>query len=247
MGRIATSPSWWKAGRIHRRRHRRRCQVPEIQAVERPTVDIEKEHSVDGRPFSATQTGKLIALGIRACLRVDHAHIEGGKRAFRVPNGRGPCRFACRAHPAHLLSWSASPVDGAIGLFRGELGRPSVGPMAIRLQLKGDLIVVRLSGLGRLLAVKGRLDIPRSHVTSAEVMPRPAVPPTPGTWLRAPGTHIPGLIRYGSYGKKPNREFWAVYRQREVLVISITDWAYSRLILATRDPHADESLLKQSP
>ncbi len=116
--------------------------------------------------------------------------------------------------------------------------------MAIRVQLSGDLIVVKLWGLGRLFALKGRLDVPKSHVTSIDVMPRKAVPPTPGTWLRAPGTHLPGLIRYGSYGREPNREFWAVYRQREVIVIGITDWAYSRLILATRDPHADASLLK---
>jgi hypothetical protein len=116
--------------------------------------------------------------------------------------------------------------------------------MTIRLQLRDDLIVVKLSGFGRLFAVKGRLDIPKSHITSVDVMPRKAVPPTPGTWLRAPGTHIPGLIRYGSYGREPNREFWAVLRQREVIVIGITDWAYSRLILTTRDPHPDASLLK---
>jgi hypothetical protein len=119
--------------------------------------------------------------------------------------------------------------------------------MAIRLQLERDLVVVSLSGLARVLAVKGRLDIPRSRITSVEVMPRKDVPSTRGTWLRAPGTYLPGLIRYGSYGREPNREFWAVRRQREVLVIGVSDWAYTRLILGTRDPHADASLLKQTP
>ena len=119
--------------------------------------------------------------------------------------------------------------------------------MAIRLRWSGDLVVVSLSGLDRLFAIKGRLDIPKSHITGVEVMPRKAVPATPGTWLRAPGTYVPGLIRYGSYGREPNREFWAVYRQAEVIVIQITDLAYSRLILATRDPHADASLLKPDP
>jgi hypothetical protein len=46
---------------------------------------------------------------------------------------------------------------------------------------------------------------------------------------------------------EPNREVWAVYRQGEVMVIRITDWAYSRLILATRDPHVDASLLQPNP
>jgi hypothetical protein len=113
--------------------------------------------------------------------------------------------------------------------------------------VKRDLVVVSLSGLDRLFAFKGRLDIPKSYITTIDVMPRKAVPPMPGTWLRAPGSHLPGLIRYGSYGREPNREFWAVYRQREVLVISVTDWAYSRVIIATRDPQADASLLTAKP
>ena len=116
-------------------------------------------------------------------------------------------------------------------------------PMAIRLASKGDLIVVSLSGVDRIFALRGRLDIPRSHVTTVEVMPRISVPPTPGTWLRAPGTHLPGLIHHGSYGREPNREFWAVYRQREVLVIGVTEWAYSRLVLGTRNPHVDAAML----
>ena len=109
----------------------------------------------------------------------------------------------------------------------------------ISVQPSDDMIVVKLTGPSRVFGLKGRLDIPRRHVISAEVMPRKAVPSTSGTWLRAPGTYVPGLIRYGSYGREPHREFWAVYRQRDVLVVGIRDWAYSRLVLATRDPRAD--------
>ena len=115
--------------------------------------------------------------------------------------------------------------------------------MSIRIRLSGDLVVVSLSGLAQLFALKGRLDIPTGHIMSVEVMSRTDVPRTPGTWLRAPGTYIPGVIRHGSYGHEPNREFWAVYRQKEVLVVGVSDWAYSRLVLATQDPHADALLL----
>ncbi len=118
--------------------------------------------------------------------------------------------------------------------------------MPITIHKTGDLIVVKLTGLSRIFGLKGRLDIPTSHVTSVEVRPRTEVPPTPGTWLRAPGTHIPGLVRYGSYGRVPNREFWAVYRQQEVLVVGVTDWAYRRVVIATRDPHADAALLEEA-
>jgi hypothetical protein len=101
-----------------------------------------------------------------------------------------------------------------------------------------------MSGLDRLFALKGRLDVPKSHITKVKVMERKAVPSTPGTLLRAPGTRIPGLIRHGSYGREPDREFWAVYRHREVVVIEIADWAYSRLVLGMRDPHVAAALLE---
>jgi hypothetical protein len=113
--------------------------------------------------------------------------------------------------------------------------------MSIRVSCSSDAVVVSLTGLDRLFALKTRLDIPESRIASVEVMSRTSVPPTPGTWLRHPGTHIPGLIRHGSYGTEPNREFWAVYRQTDVLVVTVEGWSYRRIVLGTRDPHADEA------
>jgi hypothetical protein len=115
--------------------------------------------------------------------------------------------------------------------------------MPINIETVDDLIVVKLSGPSRVFGLKGRLDVPKSHITSVEVMARRDVPPTPGTWLRAPGTFVPGLVHYGSYGREPNREFWAVYRQPEVLVLTVRDWAYSRLVLATKDPRSDAATI----
>ena len=110
--------------------------------------------------------------------------------------------------------------------------------MTIRVERTGDMIVLRLGPIDSLFAIKGRLDIPTSHVTSVEVQDRNAVPSTEGTWLRAPGTYVPGLIRYGSYGREPLREFWMVRRQRRVVVIDVRDWAYHRLILGVSNPDA---------
>jgi len=116
--------------------------------------------------------------------------------------------------------------------------------MPINIEPAGDLIVAVFSGPSRILGLKARLDIPKSHVTSVEAVARKEVPSTPGTRLRAPGTHIPGLMRYGSYGREPNREFWAVYRQRKLLVVTVADWEYSRLMLATKDPNADATAIR---
>jgi len=107
--------------------------------------------------------------------------------------------------------------------------------MGIATTIDGGRLAVHLTGLDHLFALKGSLHVPLDRITSVEVLERRHVPPTPGTWLRAPGTHVPGLVRYGSYGREPHREFWAMYRQRNVLVISIDGWAYSRLVLAVED------------
>lgn len=108
--------------------------------------------------------------------------------------------------------------------------------MAIRVEHSGDSVVIRL-GLAGILAMRGRLDIPRSHITSVTAMQRNEVPYTKGTWLRAPGTYVPGLLEYGSYGREPHREFWAVARHREVVVIDVRNWAYHRVVLGVRDPY----------
>ena len=108
--------------------------------------------------------------------------------------------------------------------------------MGLNISQIGDSIVVRLDPLDALFAIKRRLDIPRSHVESVDVVERADIRHTSGTWVRAPGTHVPGFARYGSYGFEPNREFWMVRRQEEVVVVAVRDWAYRRLVLGVRDP-----------
>lgn len=77
-------------------------------------------------------------------------------------------------------------------------------------------------------------------------MDRKAIPPGDGTWLRAPGTHIPGLIRYGSYGRSPHREFWAVLRQSRVLVITVDGWDYTRVVLGSKNPEAHAAVISRA-
>jgi hypothetical protein len=108
--------------------------------------------------------------------------------------------------------------------------------MGVRVTRSNDIVTLKLGPVDSVFALKGRLDIPRSHISSVEVIDRSEVPSTEGAWLRAPGTHVPGLIRYGSYGREPLREFWLVRRQARVVVVHVRDWAYHRLVLGVPDP-----------
>ncbi len=118
--------------------------------------------------------------------------------------------------------------------------------MGVNVSQTDSSVVLRFGPLQSLFGLKGRLDIPRSQITSVEVMDRTGVPATEGTWLRAPGTQIPGLIRYGSYGREPLREFWLVLRQTRVVVIGVADWAYHRVVIGSGDPDRLASELEGS-
>lgn len=108
--------------------------------------------------------------------------------------------------------------------------------MAIELTTDPNSVTIGLTGLDGVFAIKRHLTVPTHLISGVEAMDRKDVGYVEGTWLRAPGTFIPGLIRYGSYGTVPLREFWAVYRQKRVLVITVRDWDYARVILGIRDP-----------
>lgn len=108
--------------------------------------------------------------------------------------------------------------------------------MGVRVSHTEGSVVIELGPIDAIFSLKGRLDIPRAQITSIEVMDRSDVPSTAGTWIRAPGTYVPGLVRYGSYGTEPNREFWLVRRQRRVVVVDVRDWAYHRVVIGSTDP-----------
>ncbi|MDF1596501.1 MAG: hypothetical protein P1T08_10470 [Acidimicrobiia bacterium] len=97
----------------------------------------------------------------------------------------------------------------------------------------GRFALFRLGPLEALLALKRELEVPVDRITSARAMARGDV--SYGPIIRAPGTYIPGLVRFGSYGRKPNRHFWAVFRQDPVLVVESENWDYTRLVVGVRD------------
>ncbi len=117
--------------------------------------------------------------------------------------------------------------------------------MAVNARLQGDHIVVELTGLDRVLCLKGRVRVPLEAVTSVEAIDRESIERLPGRWLRLPGTYVPSLVHHGSYGWGANRDFWAVYRQERVLVVRLKNWAYRRLVLGVPDPDRVASELAQ--
>lgn len=105
--------------------------------------------------------------------------------------------------------------------------------MRVSISEDGRNVELRLAPLEIPLAFKSKLEVPLEKITTAQATPRAEVPH--GPLLRAPGAYVPGLFRYGSYGRKPNRQFWAVARHDPVLVVDVESWEYARIVAGVSD------------
>jgi len=108
--------------------------------------------------------------------------------------------------------------------------------MGVVVRVEGDHLVVELDGWDRLLSIKGRLKVPLTVVTGIEAKRREEIKALPGRWLRLPGTYVPSMVHHGSYGRRPNRDFWALFRQERVLVLRMEGWDFQRIVLGMEDP-----------
>jgi len=106
-----------------------------------------------------------------------------------------------------------------------------------RLVVEGEELVVRLSPLERLAAVRGDVRVPLCAVQEVDVEPRP--------WralrgVRAPGTGLPGVIAYGVRrltGGRP--DFAAVLGRGPAVRVELASPSpFARLLLSLPDPDA---------
>jgi hypothetical protein len=103
-------------------------------------------------------------------------------------------------------------------------------------ELTKNALIVHVKGMDQLWALKSRLDIPLSHVVGAEIDPELAREWRKG--IRAPGTHVPGVITAGSFYQEGERVFWDVHNPEKTVVIRLRDERYARLVIEVDDPPA---------
>jgi hypothetical protein len=98
--------------------------------------------------------------------------------------------------------------------------------------LDGNDLVVRLSTLEKIGALRGDIRLPLASVRVVRVSD------TPGSELRgirAPGTGVPGVISLCTRRGLGFRDFAAVYGRRPVLVVEMTGVSFDRLVLSCAD------------
>lgn len=94
-------------------------------------------------------------------------------------------------------------------------------------------LIVSPAGLDRLWALKGAIQVPWRHVTGI-LRDQGAFEERKG--LRLPGTAIPGLYYAGSFFYDGQRRFYNVRRNSPIVVITLINEGYDRLILSVENP-----------
>lgn len=106
----------------------------------------------------------------------------------------------------------------------------------VTIEIKGKQLIVNVQGWDRLWALKSRMTFPIKNISSVHAEPSTKL----GWWkgIRAPGTHIPGVIVAGTYYRKGKRVFWDVKNPKNTVVINLIDERYNQLVVEVDDPTA---------
>jgi hypothetical protein len=123
--------------------------------------------------------------------------------------------------------------------------------MAVTTELTPESLIIRLTGMDSMWALKRRLVINRQHVVSAQVMGRKAAIKL--LRLRLWGSYLPGVVCAGTFsvskkaGLPPgSRAFMSLYRAKEVLVVTTSSGKPAIIGVETPQPEAFAAALSAS-
>jgi hypothetical protein len=97
----------------------------------------------------------------------------------------------------------------------------------LKLEISNGKLRIDLGDLEKALGIRGGFEIPLQNIVKAGTEAQR----TGWRETRAPGTHVPGAIKAGTYYTPRGREFWYV-TDRGVLVLELENELYKRIILS---------------
>lgn len=112
------------------------------------------------------------------------------------------------------------------------------------IELTPDRLIVRVTGIDRVLSMTSSLEIPLAHVIDAAGDAEEARRLWHG--LRVGGVPIPGLLREGSFLSHGELVFWDVHDPARAVVISLRHEKYQRLLVGVDDPSETVSAIRSA-
>lgn len=102
----------------------------------------------------------------------------------------------------------------------------------VDVSVSGDDVVFRPRGVMKVWAVRSEVVVAASAITTVRHdFGRQLV----RSGLRAPGTHIPGLIKAGTYRRDGQKTFWLVGRGQFLSLICCPGQTFDELVLELND------------
>ena len=99
-----------------------------------------------------------------------------------------------------------------------------------------DHLVVSITGIDRILALKSELRIPLSHIRSVSARPEVA-----RSWfhgLRIVGTSLPGVVRAGTFYTGDGKAFFDIHDPDRTIELDLDHESYKQAIVQVDDPDA---------
>ena len=107
----------------------------------------------------------------------------------------------------------------------------------ITLTCTPDTLDLDVRGADKLWSLKSKLSIPLAHVRQVRIDDAARLHWLDG--IKAPGTHVPGVIAAGTFYRHGRKLFADIREGQPALVIELRDDRYDELIIQTQDVQGD--------
>ena len=113
----------------------------------------------------------------------------------------------------------------------------------MNLLIEQDKLIIELDFWEKLWSLQFHTPfaVPLAHIQAVST----TTPQSGWSDWRLPGTHIPGVIKAGTYYSDRGREFWYVTRDRDYLTLELQNEFYKRIILTVDDHQAWQERFQQ--
>lgn len=116
--------------------------------------------------------------------------------------------------------------------------------MPASVEIKGNILLVKIQGSDKLWALKSLMELPLTNVVGATSATAEAREWLHG--LRLGGTHLPGVVSAGRFYSDGKWVFWDVHDPDKAIAIELRDERYSKLVIEVDDPDAEIHRIRQA-
>lgn len=104
-----------------------------------------------------------------------------------------------------------------------------------RILVEGENLIVKLGIVDTMLSVRSTMQIPLTAVERVYFDPFVGEEPR---GIKAPGTHLPGVVTKGTFHCEGVKTFWNVWRGTSAVVVELSGQKFDRLVIDHNEPEA---------